>query len=143
VLAGVAAPCLASGAAYDLGTGTAGKPLVINMWAVWCEPCRKELPVFADYAGRAGDAVTVLTVHAREGADSPVPVLRFLTDVGVHLPTVLDTDGAVAAAIGAPRVFPSTIVVRADGTVARIAPKVFTDAQQIADEVRAATGVTT
>ncbi|MGV9670352.1 MULTISPECIES: TlpA disulfide reductase family protein [unclassified Gordonia (in: high G+C Gram-positive bacteria)] len=143
VLAGVSVPCLATGAPYDVGAGTVGKPLVINMWAVWCEPCRRELPVLAEYAQRAGDRVTVLTVHAKEGAGNPYLVLRFLTELGVHLPVVLDTDGAVAAALRAPRVFPSTIIVRADGSVAKIAPTVFDDPQQIADEVRSATGVTT
>ena len=143
VLAGVSVPCLATGAPYDVGTGTVGKPLVINMWAVWCEPCRRELPVLAEYAQRAGEKVTVLTVHAKEGAGNQYLVLRFLTELGVHLPVVLDTDGAVAAALRAPRVFPSTIIVRADGSVAKIAPTVFDDPQQIADEVRSATGVTT
>ncbi|MGC4933450.1 TlpA disulfide reductase family protein [Gordonia sp. DT30] len=143
VLAGVSAPCLATGAPYDVGAGTAGKPLVINMWAVWCQPCRNELPVLAEYAQRAGPAVTVLTVHAREGAGNPYLVLRFLSELGVHLPVVLDTDGQVAAALKAPRVFPSTIIVRADGSVAKVAPMVFDDPQQIADQVRAATGVAT
>ncbi|NDK89613.1 TlpA family protein disulfide reductase [Gordonia desulfuricans] len=143
VLAGVVAPCLASGVPYDLGVGTAGRPVVINMWAVWCQPCRRELPVLAEYARRAGDAVTVLTVHAREGANNPYLVLRFLAELGVHLPTVLDQDGKVAAALQAPRVFPSTIILRADGTVAKVAPQVFEDPQQIADVVRDATGVTT
>ncbi|MGW0036749.1 TlpA family protein disulfide reductase [Gordonia sp. NPDC003376] len=143
VLADVVAPCLASGAPYDLGAGTAGRPVVINMWAVWCQPCRRELPVLAEYARRAGDAVTVLTVHAREGAGNPYLVLRFLAELGVHLPTVLDQDGMVAAALQAPRVFPSTIILRADGTIAKVAPQVFEDPQQIADAVRDATGVTT
>lgn len=143
VLAGVRAPCLSTGAGYDLGAGTVGKPLIINMWAVWCQPCRAELPVLADYAERAGSAVTVLTVHAREGAGSPYLVLRFLSELGVHLPVVLDTDGQVAAALQAPRVFPSTIILRADGSVAKVAPMVFENPQQIADQVRMATGVTT
>lgn len=143
MLSGVSAPCLASGQPYNLGAGTVGKPVVINMWAVWCQPCRAELPVLAQYAQRAGDAVTVLTVHAREGANNPYLVLRFLSELGVHLPTVLDTDGQVAAALAAPRVFPSTLILRADGSLAKVAPRVFENPQQIADEVRAATGVAT
>lgn len=143
VLAGVIAPCLATGAPYDVGAGTAGTPMVVNMWAVWCAPCRRELPVLADYAARANGRVTVLAVHAKEGAASPYPVLTFLTDLGVRLPTVLDTDGRIAAALEAPRVFPSTILVRADGTVAKVLPQLFESPDELAAAVRQYLGVTT
>ncbi|MYR08040.1 redoxin family protein [Gordonia sp. SID5947] len=143
VLAGVTAPCLADGKPYDVGAGTAGKPMVVNMWAVWCLPCRRELPQMADYAQRAGDQVTVLAVHAQEGARNPYLALRFLTENNVHLPVVMDTDARIAGALKAPRVFPSTILVRADGTVAKILPQVFDDPDQIAVAVREYLGVTT
>lgn len=143
VLAGVSVPCLADGADYDVGTGTAGRPMVVNMWAVWCLPCRRELPVVDSYAQRAGDAVTVLAVHAQEGAQNPYLALRFLIENGVHLPSVLDTDAAIAAALGAPRVFPSTILVRADGTVAKVLPQVFDTPDEIADVVQQYLGVST
>lgn len=143
VLRGVSAPCLATGAAYDVGAGTAGKPLLINMWAVWCLPCRRELPVLQDYAKRAGDSVTVLTVHAVDGAKSPFLVLKFLTEIGVTLPTVLDTDARIAAALSAPKVFPSTILVRPDGTVAKVLPQVFENTDAIAAAVETNLGVRT
>lgn len=143
VLAGVTVPCLASGAGYDVGRGTVGKPMLINMWAVWCLPCRRELPVLQDYARRAGDSVTVLTVHAVDGAGSPFLVLKFLTELGVTLPTVLDTSGRVAAALSAPKVFPSTILVRADGSVAKVLPQIFDSADAIAAAVQANLGVRT
>ncbi|MGC5256986.1 TlpA disulfide reductase family protein [Gordonia sp. DT218] len=143
VLAGVTAPCLADGKPYDVGVGTAGKPMVVNMWAVWCLPCRRELPEMADYAQRAGDKVTVLAVHAQEGAQNPYLALRFLAENNVHLPVVLDPDARIAGALKAPRVFPSTILVRADGTVAKVLPQVFDDPDQIAAAVHQYLGVTT
>lgn len=142
-LAGVSAPCLADGTPYDLGAGTAGKPLIVNMWAVWCLPCRRELPVMAEYAQRAGDAVNVLAVHAQEGAQNPYLALQFLSENNVHLAAVLDTDGKVAAAVGAPRVFPSSILIRADGTVAKVLPQVFDSPDQIAAAVDQYLGVST
>ncbi|MEE3851570.1 TlpA disulfide reductase family protein [Gordonia sp. LSe1-13] len=142
-LAGVTVPCLADGADYDIGAGTAGRPTVINMWAVWCLPCRRELPVVDDYAQRAGDQVNVVAVHAQEGAQNPYMALRFLHENDVRLPSVLDTDAEIAAALGAPRVFPSTILVRADGTVAKVLPQVFHQPDEIADAVQQYLGVTT
>ena len=139
-LAGITAECLGTGRAYNLGDGTAGTPLLVNMWATWCYPCRQELPILADYAARAGDK---LTVHAKEGAGNPYLVLKFLTEVGVRLPATLDTDGKIAAALRAPRVFPSTILIRADGTVARVLPQVFHNTDDIAGAVRTHLGVET
>lgn len=140
-LAGVTVPCMQNGAPVNLGDATAGKPLVINMWAVWCLPCRKEMPLFDQFSQSAGDQLNVLAVHAREGGDNQVFVLKFLHEVGVHVPVVTDPEGAVAKALGAPRVFPSTILVRADGTVAKILPQIFTSEAQIADAVRENLGV--
>lgn len=130
-LAGVSAVCLADGTPIDLGQATAGRPLVINMWAVWCLPCRRELPYFDQLYQRAGDRLDVLAVHARDGGDKPYAILSFLKEVGVHLPAVADTDGSVAAALRAPRVYPSTILVRADGTVAAVLPQVFESYEEL------------
>ncbi|MDY6810576.1 MAG: TlpA disulfide reductase family protein [Actinomycetota bacterium] len=143
VLAGVTVPCLADGTSYDVGAGTAGRPLVVNMWAVWCLPCRRELPVVESYARQAGDDVTVLAVHAAEGAQNPYLALQFLMENDVQLPVVLDTDATIAAALGAPRVFPSTILVRADGTVAQVLPQVFDTPDELAAVVQQYLGVRT
>ncbi|MCG7633071.1 MULTISPECIES: TlpA family protein disulfide reductase [Gordonia] len=141
VLEGVVEPCLGTGAPYDLGASTAGRPLVINVWAQWCGPCKTELPYFEEFAARAGDRVTVLALHAKEGGSNPFFPLTLLTEIGVRLPSVLDLDGKVAAAIGAPRVFPSTVFLRPDGTVAEVYPGVFDSPEEIADSVAEHLGV--
>ncbi len=140
-LAGVRAVCLADGTPIDLGAATAGRPTVINLWAVWCLPCRRELPLFDELYRRAGSQVDVLAVHARDGGDKPYAILSFLAELGVHLPTVADTDGAVARALRAPRIFPSTVLVRADGTVAAVLPQVFADYAELAGAVQRELGV--
>ncbi|WP_317451419.1 TlpA family protein disulfide reductase [Gordonia jinghuaiqii] len=140
-LTGIVEPCLGTGAPYDLGAATAGKPLVINVWAQWCGPCKTELPYFEEFAARAGDRVTVLALHAKEGGSNPLFPLTLLTEIGVRLPSVLDPDGRVAAAINAPRVFPSTVFIRPDGTVAKVYPGVFDSPEEIADAVSEYLGV--
>ncbi|WP_448222369.1 TlpA disulfide reductase family protein [Gordonia iterans] len=140
-LRGVSALCLADGRPIDLGAATAGRPVVVNMWAVWCLPCRRELPLFDELHSRAGDRVDVLAVHARDGGNKPYAILQFLKEVGVHLPTVADTDGSVAAALKAPRVYPSTILIRADGTVAAVLPRVFNSYDDLAGVVHKELGV--
>jgi len=135
VLKGVTAPCLGGPGTVDLGSATAGKPLLINFWAPWCLPCRKELPSIADFARVAGDRVQVLAVQAKEGSENPVLALGLLSEIDVHLPSVVDSRSTIAAALGAPRAYPVSILVRADGTVAKVLPTVFADTQAVTDSV--------
>ncbi|WP_181762808.1 TlpA disulfide reductase family protein [Rhodococcus spelaei] len=137
-LAGITLACLADGRRIDVGAALAGRPALVNLWAYWCGPCAKELPALDEYARRAGDKVTVLTVHQdpKEGN-----ALSALTDYGVHLPGVQDGSGRVAAAVGAPNVLPVTALIRADGTVAAVLPQPFDSADQIADMVHDKLGV--
>ncbi len=141
VLNGVMVTCLADGRQIDIGTATAGRPLVVNIWATWCGPCRRELPVLGRFAARAGDRVTVLAVHDKQGADAYL-ALALLTEVDVHVPTVLDQTGAMAQALGVRRVLPSTVFVRADGTVAGAPVRLYEDPDDLAADARKYLGVT-
>lgn len=130
-LAGVAAPCLGAPGSVDVGAALAGGPALVNVWASWCVPCREELPAIAEYAARPG-AVPVLTVDTR---DDPRAALALLAELGVRLPSVIDADGALRAALDVPPALPASYVVRADGTVARVDPPT---PFRTADEVAAA-----
>lgn len=64
-----------------------GKPVLINLWATWCAPCIKELPLLDKLA--AGGKVNIVTV-SQDSAD-PQKVGAFLKDRGLsHLPAWLD-----------------------------------------------------
>ncbi len=131
-LAGVTAPCLGAPGAVDLGAALAGRPVLLNIWATWCAPCRAELPVLAEYAARPG-AVAVLGIDVR---DDPRAALTLLADLGVTFPSVTDPDNALRIALDIPPGLPLTYLVRVDGSVARVDPPVpFATADAVAAAV--------
>lgn len=91
----------------------AGRPLVINFWASYCPPCRAEMPMLQRLvAGQP--SVRLVLVDEGDGRDAAT---RFLGDVGVTQPTLLDSDLSVGHKYGA-IALPTTVFVRADGTIA-------------------------
>jgi len=132
LLKDVVVQCAADGSPVDVGRALAGRTVVLNLWAYWCGPCADELPAMAEYQRRAGPAVTVVTVHQDRNAGAGL--LR-LAELGVRLPTLQDPDRKIAAALSVPNVMPATVLLRADGTVAKILPRSFANADDIAAAV--------
>lgn len=137
-LRGITLDCLADGSPVDLTAALAGKPALLNLWAYWCGPCAEELPLLQQFSDRAGGAVSVLTVHS--DPDQRKALAR-LTDLGVHLPGVQDGDNKVRIAVGAGPYFPMSVLLRPDGTVAKVVARAFTSVEDIAATVDAELGV--
>lgn len=88
-----------------------GKPLVINLWATWCPPCRREMPVLAE-AQRNEPGVTFLFVNQGEGLGD---VQRFLDGQSLGLQNVLlDANGQLGQQVGS-RALPTTLFYDAEG----------------------------
>ncbi|WP_079201819.1 TlpA disulfide reductase family protein [Pseudomonas sp. CC6-YY-74] len=88
-----------------------GKPLVINLWATWCPPCRREMPVLAEAQARE-QALTFLFVNQGEGEGE---IRRFLDAGRLDLQNVLlDSDGRLGQHVGS-MALPTTLFYDADG----------------------------
>ncbi|MFC9550952.1 TlpA family protein disulfide reductase [Rhodococcus sp. NPDC056960] len=138
VLSGITLECVGDGTPVDLAAALGGRPALLNLWAYWCGPCAEELPYMQQFSDRAGDAVTVLTVHTDPNESS---ALSRLVDYSVTLPGVQDGDGRVRAAVGAPPVLPVSVLIRPDGTVAKVLPQPFHSVDEIAAAVEQNLGV--
>lgn len=134
-LRGVTAECAADGSVVDVARALAGRRVVLNLWAYWCEPCKAELPAMAEYQQRAGAQVMVVTVHQDE--NETAALLR-LAELGVRLPTLQDGRRGIAAALRVPNVMPATVVLAPDGSVAQTLPRAFATADEIAAAVQPA-----
>ncbi|MEO5844456.1 MAG: TlpA disulfide reductase family protein [Caldimonas sp.] len=90
----------------------AGRVVVLNFWATWCEPCRLEMPSLdAMAARRRRDGVVVAAVNYKE---TPEVIRRFLERAPFKSQILLDSDGD-ATVTWTPRVFPSTVIIGRSG----------------------------
>ncbi|OON62909.1 hypothetical protein B0920_05635 [Massilia sp. KIM] len=89
----------------------AGKPLVVNLWATWCPPCRREMPALAR-AQQANTDIGFVYVNQGESAET---VQRFLAAQNLKMQNVVtDPAGRLAARTGAAG-YPTTLFYDARG----------------------------
>lgn len=90
----------------------AGRVLIVNLWATWCGPCRREQPVLTSAHAEAGpDGPFFLGIDER---DDPAAALEWIEEFEVAYPSLADPSGYLAYRFGAP-FLPVTIVIDADG----------------------------
>ncbi len=93
-----------------------GKVVFLNFWAVWCNPCRREMPdiqkLYLDHGENSGDVV-VLAVTMPDANTDPAD---FMNDKGYTYPSVIDESGDVMAQYGV-SAFPTTFMIDRDGNV--------------------------
>ena len=100
-----------AGEPADLGRLAAGKPLVVNMWATWCPPCRRELPTLAAAQKREHG---VRFVFADQGEDART-VQRYLSAASLELDNVvLDVGARMGREVGSGGL-PTTLFYDAHG----------------------------
>lgn len=91
-----------------------GRPVVLNFWATWCQPCRKEMPQFVRAYDEFGDqGLVVLAVNLQEGKSIVRP---FADDFGMTFPIAIDRDGEVGdryRLLG----LPTTFFIDRDGVI--------------------------
>lgn len=100
-----------AGEPTDLAKVAAGKPTVVNLWATWCPPCRREMPVLAAAQRKEAE---IRFVFADQGENAST-VHRYLGETRLDIANVLlDVDGAVAKEVGSIGL-PTTLFYNAEG----------------------------
>jgi len=91
-----------------------GKPVLINFWASWCDPCRKEMPylqqVYDEWTGKG------LVLLAIDIGETPAAINKFFTENNLSLPVLLDSDKQVGQEYGITGV-PETFLIDKNGII--------------------------
>jgi thiol-disulfide isomerase/thioredoxin len=74
-----------------------GTPVLVNVWASWCEPCREEAPHLAAAHAEFGDRVQFLGLDILDEREA---ARRFMREYGWTYPSVFDLPGAVRDSLG-------------------------------------------
>ena len=100
-----------AGEPTDLARQAAGKPTVVNLWATWCPPCRREMPVLAAAQKKETE---IRFVFADQG-ENAAAVHRYLGETRLDIANVLlDVDGAIGREVGTMGL-PTTLFYNAEG----------------------------
>ena len=92
-----------------------GRPVVINEWASWCFPCRREFPLLQTASARFGKSVAFLGVNVSDNSGS---ARNFLREHPVSYPSYEDPSGEIAQALAPTEGLPITVYL--DGRGRRI-----------------------
>lgn len=131
----VTLPCLGGGREVTLASVPG--PAVVNLWASWCGPCKKELPLLARLHREAGDRLTVLGVDYQDAF--PEAAVELLASSEATYAQLADPGGSLADVLRI-RGMPGTLYVDADG-VATFVNLPFHDYDELLGLVTEHTGV--
>ena len=90
-----------------------GRPVLVNLWATWCAPCVKEMPLLDDLAANYEGELNVVTISQDMG--DPAEVATFFEENGLaNLPQWIDPQLSLGEAIGA-ATLPTTVLYDSTG----------------------------
>lgn len=89
-----------------------GQPMVINLWASWCPPCRREMPMMAGVAAEQAD----VAIHFVNQGEGPEMIRQFLSQAGLLMQPVMDNGQQMMRHFDAMGL-PVTLFISADGQV--------------------------
>lgn len=94
----------------------AGRATVVNLWATWCPPCRKEMPMLVEAAGQRRD---MNFVFANQG-EGPTQILSYITSSGLKIDNLLLDQFRTLSQHYSIQGYPATVFLDAEGVVRKI-----------------------
>jgi cytochrome c biogenesis protein CcmG/thiol:disulfide interchange protein DsbE len=110
-----------------------GYPIVANVWASWCGPCRFEFPTLQKLSAHYGKRVAFIGIDAEDDADA---ARTFLAETPVPYPSYSDPGKDIADSLGATHGFPDTAFYDRDGELAYLKQGPYVDESELEADVR-------
>lgn len=109
-----------------------GYPVVVNVWASWCGPCREEFPFFQKLSARYGKKVAFFGLNSEDSEDAAA---TFLREEPVPYPSYSDPDKNVFESLGA-RGFPDTAFYDRSGQLVFLKQGPYRDNAELEADLR-------
>ena len=103
-----------------------GEVVVLNFWATWCPPCRKEIPTFVKLQRELGDQGLQFIGIALERSAGPKKVRTFAEKMDINYPVGMGT-GRIAQKYGGVHGIPRTFIIGPEGNVQGHIPGMATE----------------
>jgi cytochrome c biogenesis protein CcmG/thiol:disulfide interchange protein DsbE len=110
-----------------------GYPVVANVWASWCVPCRQEFPVLQKLSARYGKKVAFLGVNSEDSTDAAA---TFLREVPVPYPSYTETGKDILYSVGGSGGFPDTAFYDRSGNLLFLHQGPYRDEAELEADVR-------
>jgi cytochrome c biogenesis protein CcmG, thiol:disulfide interchange protein DsbE len=91
----------------------AGKVVIVDFWATWCEPCKQSFPAYQKLVSKLGGDLVVVAI-SQDDDDKNIPA--FVAETGAKFPIVWDDGKAVAKAYDPPTM-PTAFVIDKSGII--------------------------
>ena len=101
-----------SGGAQSLAAH-AGKVVVVDFWATWCQPCKQSFPAYQELVSELGGKLVVLGISQDDDVEG---IAAFVSETGAKFPIVWD-EGKVVAKAYDPPTMPTAYVLDPSGIV--------------------------
>jgi thiol-disulfide isomerase/thioredoxin len=109
-----------------------GRPVLLNFWATWCGPCKREIPFLEEiYTGWTDTGLVIYTVNMGEDPDT---VKAFMTENKMALPVIFDPNKQISRLYGITAI-PTTYFIDADGIIRQKVIGSFPDKETIEGEL--------